>query len=234
MIGVQRTSGSLEGLAMIGSVLVGACIAGAVLCRRLAPGVSLGLAGGLLAGVLGFFVSSADGPKLVPAEVVIWASCGLGAFGLIGLLVLPGHPPAAPLRHAAVAVALAAPFVAVALGSLLVEACPLYVTRGAGYCFYDFDMLGGWAAGVAIGLDLLSIAFLLGVSAWQARKTGTSCRAPEQILAGARIAGAQSTTSAATPTTAATAPADQPAGWVRGTAPRPGRARRCSPAPPRT
>ncbi len=73
------------------------------------------------------------------------------------------------------AVALAAPFVAVALAYLLVTACPLYRTRGAEYCFYDFDMLGGWASGVAIaiGLDLLGIAFLLGVSARQARKAGS-------------------------------------------------------------
>lgn len=109
---------------MIGAVLVGACIAGAVLCRRRAPAVSLGLAGGLLAGVFGFFVSSADGLKLVPADVVLWASCGLGALGLIGVLVLPGRPAAAPLRHAAVAVVLAAPFVAAAVGYLLVKGLP--------------------------------------------------------------------------------------------------------------
>jgi hypothetical protein len=35
VISVQQTSGSPEGLALIGAVLVGASIAGAVLCQRL-------------------------------------------------------------------------------------------------------------------------------------------------------------------------------------------------------
>jgi uncharacterized membrane protein len=55
---------------------------------------------------------------------------------------------------------------------LVQQACPLYVTRGSGYCFYDFDMLGAWASGVAFlaGIDALVLMTLFLVSGRQAKR----------------------------------------------------------------
>jgi hypothetical protein len=52
------------------------------------------------------------------------------------------------------------------------DACPLYVGRGSGYCRYSVDVMGGWATTVAVlvALDMLCVAFLLGVTGWQARR----------------------------------------------------------------
>jgi uncharacterized membrane protein YjfL (UPF0719 family) len=163
--------GSQAALLAIALGILAVSFGGAWLCRRRAPAVTLGLAGGALVGLVGFVASSADGPRGVPQDVGVWASLGLAVFGLLGLVFLPSRPPSTALWRATIAVAIAAPFVGVASGFLMTSACPLYVTRGAGYCFYDVDLLGGWASAVAvmIGGDLLGIAFLLGISAWQAR-----------------------------------------------------------------
>lgn len=104
-------------------------------------------------------------------DVVLGASGGLPEIGLLGLVFLPGRAPAARSWRATTVAAVCAPLVGLVVLFSVTDACPLYVTRGSGYCYYYFDMLGGWAASVAIavGLDVLGIAFLLGVSAWQAR-----------------------------------------------------------------
>jgi len=169
---VGYATGSPHALAAIAAALVGASVAGAIVSRRRAPAVTLGLVGGLLAAAVGFMAAGSDGPHGVPQEVGIWASCGLAVFGLLGLVLFPGRPPARTLWRATLIVALIAPIAAAALRFAVGAACPLYVTRGAGYCFYDVDLLGGWAAAVTVMLagDLLGIAFLLGVSAWQARR----------------------------------------------------------------
>lgn len=168
---IGYATGSFAWLAVIACVLVAASAAGALLARRRAPAVTIGLVGALPAGIAGFFVAGFDGPHGVPQEVGIWASLGLAVFGLLGLALVPAHPPALPLWRATLVVALAAPLAATALRFAVGAACPLYVRRGARYCFYDVDLLGGWAAAVTVMLagDLLGIAFLLGVSAWQAR-----------------------------------------------------------------
>ncbi len=159
---------------MIAGVLAAATAAGALIARPRAPAVTIGLVGALVAGVVGFFVAGVDGPHGVPQEVGVWASLGLAVFGLLGLALAPARPPARPLGRATLIVALAAPVLATVLRFAVGIACPLYVTRGARYCFYDVDLLGGWAAAVTVMLagDLLGIAFLLGVSAWQAREPG--------------------------------------------------------------
>jgi hypothetical protein len=169
---IGYATGSPVALAVIAIALVGASIAGAVVSRHRAPAVTLGLVGALIAAVVGFAVAGTTGPHGVPQAVGIWASLGLAIFGLFGLLVLRGRPPARQLWRATVTVALIAPFAAATLRLAVGAACPLYVTKGAGYCFYDVDLLGGWAAAVTVMLagDLLGIAFLLGVSAWQARR----------------------------------------------------------------
>lgn len=171
---IGDATGSPLGLAAIAAGLVTAGAAGAVGSRRRAPAVTLGLAGGMFAGVIGFLVAGSDGPRNVPQEVGIWASLGLAAFGLLGLLVFAGRPGARPLWRATWIVVLAAPLAAAALRFAVGAVCPLYVTRGAGYCYYDVDLLGGWAAAVTVMLagDLLGIAFLLGVSALRARHAG--------------------------------------------------------------
>jgi uncharacterized membrane protein YjfL (UPF0719 family) len=168
---IGYATGSQAALFAIAVGLLAVSLGAAWLCRRHAPAVTLGLVGGALVGLVGFVASSADGPRGVPQEVGVWASLGLAVFGLLGLVFLPGRPPSRPLWWATAAVALAAPLIGVAGGFLMTAACPLYVTRGAGYCHYDIDLLGGWASavGAMIGGDLLGIAFLLGVSAWQAR-----------------------------------------------------------------
>jgi hypothetical protein len=63
-----------------------ACIAiGAIFLRR-APAVSLALIGSLFGAVAGFLMGNADGPAEVPAYTAVWASLGLFAFGILGLL----------------------------------------------------------------------------------------------------------------------------------------------------
>ncbi len=146
-------------------------MASAVLARRRAPAVSLGLAAAVVVGVTAFFVGSNNGHRGVPQDVALWASGALAFFGLLGLIFLPGRAPAAPLWRATAVTAICVPLVGVAVRFAVTDACPLYVARGSGHCFYDIDLMGGWAAAVAaaIGLDVLGVAFLVGVSVWQAR-----------------------------------------------------------------
>jgi hypothetical protein len=150
----------------IAIVLVAASLAGARLLVSRAPAVSLALLGGVVGGLCGFYYSSRHDPKGVPADVALWATCGLVALGLIGLLVTP-RGPAQSLRRAAAGVLLIAPFAAASLAVVLVLACPLYVTDHAGFCFHEIDVLGGWISQVVVLfiLDMSALAVLLFVSA---------------------------------------------------------------------
>lgn len=146
-----------------------AIVAGGMLFAKRAPAVSLGLLGSLLGAFIGFFVSAADGPRGVPAGVAEWASGGLVAFGVVGVLATRARPPAKFLRRAAMEVLIVAPIVAAILAVLLLSACPLYVNGG--YCSYEnVDQLGGWVTVVVILflLDAVVLATLLLVSASQA------------------------------------------------------------------
>ena len=161
-----------EGLLLvIALVLVGACVVGALLLRRLAPAVSIGLVGAVVVGTIAFFVSAAQGPRGVPHDVGVWGSIGLWAGGTVGLVVARPRPAATPLWHAGVTCLVLAPFGAALLFLSASQACPEYVTRGAGYCFYDFDMLGGWASGLSIlfVLDVIVVATLLFISGEEAK-----------------------------------------------------------------
>ena len=148
------------------------CLGAGLFLLRRAPAVSVALFGAVGAGIYGFFISAADGPKGVPAETVGWATMGLVAGGMIGLVVTRGKPPSSFLWHAVVGCLIALPFGALLFFLLIDQACPLYVTRGAGYCFYDFDMLGAWASEVTIflSLDVLIVVALLLVSERQAKR----------------------------------------------------------------
>lgn len=150
-------------------VLVSACVSGCLLLLRHAPAGSLALFGCMAGGFAAFAVSSSDGPRGVPQDTAVWATASLMGVGLVGLVVTRGRAPSRALRHTAIAVLAVAPAAAALFHGLLVLACPLYVT-GRTYCHYDFDMLGGWSAGVAILflLDLLALAVIVGISARQA------------------------------------------------------------------
>jgi hypothetical protein len=153
-------------------VLVAASLAGAKLLVSRAPAVSIALLGGVAGGLSGFYFSSRHDPKGVPADVAIWATCGLVALGLIGLLATP-RGPARLLRRLAAAVVLMAPFATASLAVVLVEACPLYVTDHAGFCFHEIDVLGGWISQVVVLfiLDVAALAVLLFVSAKEVDST---------------------------------------------------------------
>jgi hypothetical protein len=156
----------------IAIVVVAASLAGALLLVSRAPAVSLALVGAVAGGLCGLYFSSSHGPKGVPADVAVWATCGLVALGLIGLLVTP-RGPARFLRRAAVGVVLTAPLAAASLAAALLYACPLYVTDHAGFCFHEFDVLGGWVSGVVVlfVLDAAALTVLLLVSAKEVRDT---------------------------------------------------------------
>lgn len=101
----------------------------------------------------------------VPADVASWATVGLVALGLIGLLVPPGGSLRF-LRRAAGAVFVATPFATAILAAALVQACPLYETY-QGYCSYSGqDVLGGWVSEVVFFfvVDAAFLAVLLLVS----------------------------------------------------------------------
>jgi hypothetical protein len=153
-------------------VLVAASLAGAKLLVSRAPAVSIALLGGVAGGLSGFYFSSRHDPKGVPADVAMWATCGLVALGLIGLLATP-RGPARLLRRLAAAVVLMAPFATASLAVVLVEACPLYVTDHAGFCFHEIDVLGGWISQVVVLfiLDVAALAVLLFVSAKEVDST---------------------------------------------------------------
>ncbi len=110
--------------------------------------------------------------------MVGWASLGLVAAGTVGSLTMTGKPPASFLLHAAVGCSIALPFGALLLVLLIQQACPLYVMRGAGYCFYDVDVLGAWAAEVAFIFcaDVLLVLVLLLVARQQAKRGEISSR----------------------------------------------------------
>ncbi len=132
--------GMLLGIAV---VLIVGSIVGAAISRSPAPAAALALLGGVAGGLCGFSFGARHPPKGVPADVAVWASCGLLAFGPVGLLLTP-RGPARSLRRIAAWVAVLAPFAAAALAIALLWACPLYVTENAGFCFHEFDQLGGW------------------------------------------------------------------------------------------
>jgi hypothetical protein len=162
-----------EGLLLvIALVLAGGSLITALLLRRCAPAVSIALSGAVVAGTVAFFVSAAHDRHGVPQDVAVWASFGLCAAGAMGLVFTRGRPPSSFLWRTTLACLAVAPFGAALLFLSVTRACPLYVTRGAGYCFYDFDMLGAWASGVTflfVG-DMIAVTALLLVSGVQARR----------------------------------------------------------------
>ena len=161
-----------EGLLFtIALVLVGCCLVAALLLRRCAPAASLALASAVAVGTIAFFVSSAHDRHGVPQDVGVWASVGLFAGGFVGLFVTRPRPSPMPIWRVGVACLALLPFGAALVFLSVVEACPPYVTRGAGFCYYDFDMLGGWATGLTIlfAVDVVVVSVLLFISGAEAK-----------------------------------------------------------------
>jgi hypothetical protein len=159
-------------LLLIAVVLAIACLVAAFLLIHHAPAVSMGLVGAVIVGIIEFFVSAAHGPRDVPQDVGVWASIGPWIGGAIGVLATHGRPPSATLWHVAVACLVLAPFGAALLVLAIQQACPLYVMRGSGYCFYEVDVLGAWASYVTFLfiVDVLVVVALLLISGKQARR----------------------------------------------------------------
>ena len=160
-------------LLTIAVVFVAAGLAGAAILRSRAPAVGLALLGGVAGVLCGFYFRSRHGgPRGLPADVAIWATCGLVALGLVGLLVTP-RGSARFLRRTAIWVILLAPFAAAVLAAALRRACPLYVSEHAGFCFHEIDVLGGWISGVVLlfVLDAATLVVLLLVSAKVSERT---------------------------------------------------------------
>ena len=162
-----------EVLAAFVAVLSIACSLLAVRFAASAPAASIALAACLAAGVAGFAVEAADGPKAVPQTVAIWAASGLGVGGVLGMILAKGRPPSSAARRAAAWTLALTPLVAFGSWAALGYACPLYVMgRRSSYCNYlGFDLLGGWLTGVVILIAMagLWLALILFVSSAQAR-----------------------------------------------------------------
>jgi hypothetical protein len=169
-------------LRTIGWAMAGLWVAGAIVFVRRVPAASLALIASLAAGAWGFAYVRPDGPRGVPFTVARWAWVALLAGGLIGLVATRPHASRQTLRRIAIGLTASAPVVAVAVGLLLVEACPLYVTTGSGLCFHDLDLMGGWITGVAIlvGSDLLTVGAIVAIAATQVHPG--SGRVPVEVL----------------------------------------------------
>ena len=160
LIVAQESQGELFALAVVLSL---ACLGGAWWARTQAPAVCVALVTGWTSGLIAFLIASAHGPRNVPLVVLMVASVGLTMSGLLYLMLQPRLESAASVRRAGLIVLAAAPVAGLAVLLSVQHACPLYVTQGAGYCYYVDDVLGGWssAAAVIVSLNLLVVGGLL-------------------------------------------------------------------------
>ena len=149
----------------------------------------MGLVTGLIIGVITLLISAREGQHGVPILVLMFASTGLAASGIVALYFVPAHVPTGSLRRAAVATAAIAPLVGLMALFAMQDACPLYVTRGSGFCHYNEDVLGGWtaAAAVIISLDLLVIALLLWITAIRASHADLDAARNEDLFVRPRM-----------------------------------------------
>jgi hypothetical protein len=159
----------------IAGVLLISCLAGSAYFARRSPAGGLALLGAAAGGVLGYIVNAGPSLRDVPYGVALWASGGLVVGGVIGLL-FRGRGPAESLRSAASWILLLGLVAAGMIAWLLLEACPLYITRGAGVCYYKNDVLGGWVSAVVFlfVLDVIAVAALLALSSLRVAGTDGS------------------------------------------------------------
>jgi hypothetical protein len=154
-------------LRIIATVLLIVIALGALFAWRPAPSVTIALVLAVAAGVGSYVVARADGPRGVPAHVAEAFSVGLVVGGLVGLVATRRRRAGEwPMRRDALWLLAAMPFAAAAFLLAIQSACPLYVTQGSGLCFYDIDVLGGWASEVTFlfVVDAMIVAGLLWVA----------------------------------------------------------------------
>ncbi|MGE5227071.1 MAG: hypothetical protein ACM3OO_09385 [Planctomycetaceae bacterium] len=167
-------------LRIVATVLVTMVALGAVAAWRPAPAVTVALIAAVAAGIASYVVARADGPRGVPAHVAEAFSVGLVIGGLLGLVATRRRRPGEwPMRRDALWLLAATPFAASAFLLAIQSACPLYVTKGSGLCFYDVDVLGGWASEVTL-LFVVDAVIVAGIL-WLApgpRRRATPARAP--------------------------------------------------------
>jgi hypothetical protein len=141
----------------------------AVAFARRAPAVSIALVTAIVAAAVRIYLGT--GPGRLPIGVMTWASVALGLGGFVGLIVTKPRAGGASTRRWAIGSAAAAFPMALALAFVLMEMCPPYVNRGAGICYWgNEDLLGGWISAVSLEmfLDVMFLAVVLAISAWQA------------------------------------------------------------------
>jgi hypothetical protein len=152
-------------LRIIASVLVLVIAVGALTAWRPAPAVSTALVGGLAAGIAAYVVSRSNGPRGVPIDVAGAFSVGIVVGGIAGQALTRRRRPAHawPMRRDAAWLLVVTPFAAATFLQAILTACPLYVTRDSGLCFYNVDVLGGWASAVTFlfVVDMLILAGFL-------------------------------------------------------------------------
>jgi hypothetical protein len=159
------STGSEAELVALALGLAAAALAGAVWGSRRAPATSIGLVTGVVTGAASVWILSVATKEShgVPAVVLTAASAAFVASGLLAAMLLPAIERGRSLRPVIVALFLAAPLAGLATLLTVQHACPLYVTRAAGACFYEHDVLGGWSTGAAVlvGLDIAALAAML-------------------------------------------------------------------------
>jgi hypothetical protein len=159
-------------LLLIAVVLAIACLVAAFLLIRHAPAVSMGLVGAVIVG------SSCSSFPLLMGLVASPRTSASGRASACGSGELSASSPRAggrrrrrfgmcPWRAWS-----SPPFGAALLVLAIQQACPLYVMRGSGYCFYEVDVLGAWASYVTFLfiVDVLVVVALLLISGKQARR----------------------------------------------------------------
>ncbi len=176
-------------LRVIATVLLVVVAMGTIAAWRPAPAVSSALIAGLVSAIVAYGFVRPDGPRGVPADVAMGFSVGIVVGGGLGLVVGRRRESGErPMRRDALWLLVATPFAAAALLQAIQDACPLYVTRGSGLCYYDFDLMGGWAAGVVFlfVVDMLIVSALLWLGSWgdapAGAHRGTGSRQPSFLI----------------------------------------------------
>ena len=168
--GIESIASETE-LAVSAVVLVLTCLAGAFWTRTRAPAATIGLVTGVFTGGAALWIASTDSPHGAPMVALASASAAMATSGFLALWFLPASTKDHKVFRVGVVVLLVAPLAGLATLLAVQDACPLYVMRGAGVCFYEYDVLGGWssAAALTMTLDVIVVAALLLVTDRRAR-----------------------------------------------------------------
>lgn len=147
--------------------LVGAVI-GAIVLRRRAPAVALGLVGGVVGGAVG--LAGADG-RSVPEQVAEYATLGLLLGCVLGSFVRPRATVGFLLRGAAIIALVVAPIAGTITWNAMRGRCTSYDPAPDRFCA-GVDMFYG-ISGVVLGAVVGGAAIVTGaflVSAWRVHR----------------------------------------------------------------